>query len=429
MSDHALISPSGFFRIELCRGSLAMEDGEPNESSFYAAEGTAAHDLAQRVLYDRACDTGTKPWRDAADYIDEEITADGRTFTVTEEMAEAVQTYVDKIMSRDLSDAEVLVEQRLYHGPYLGLPREDAFGTGDCVILDFKSSTIWVDDFKYGKGVRVYAEENSQMKCYALGALQKFGLVHDFQHVVMAIHQPRIDHYDAWECTVEELERWAREEGAIIASNALKLLNDKIHGGTDYMLPENLNPGEKQCKFCNAAHKCPALAVEVAEVTGAADDDDFADETHIALKSNERLALGMDKVDLVEVWCKAQRAEIERRLLSGQDVPGYELVVGKLGNRAWTDKAAAEAKLKELKLPHEDLYVAKLAGFPALEKVVKKANPAAWEELQEFVSRAPGRPSVAKMGSGREKAESHTATEDDFEDLSHVVTHPHPFRS
>jgi hypothetical protein len=50
MSEHAKISPSGFYRLVLCPGSQRLEADLPNTSSVYALEGTAAHELAAKAL-------------------------------------------------------------------------------------------------------------------------------------------------------------------------------------------------------------------------------------------------------------------------------------------------------------------------------------------------------------------------------------------
>jgi hypothetical protein len=404
-----------------------MEDGEPNESSYHAAHGTAAHDLAARRLQDVV--TNGSLARDIESYEDDLIEVEGRSFVVDEEMMEAVTAYVDKVMSCVKPGDEVLVEQRLYHGPYIGLSKEDAFGTGDAVSLLYSIDTIAVDDFKFGKGVRVFAEQNSQMKCYALGALHKYGLVHDFKTVRMAIHQPRIDHYDVWECSVEELERWAREEGSTIAADALDLLRLKRKGIDEYLL--HLAPGEKQCHFCNAT-ACPALAEDVARITGAADDSDFADESKIELKTNAQLAIGMEHVGLVEVWCKKIRAEIERRMFRGETVPGYKLGQGKQGPRKWVDKAAAEAKLKSYRLPIPEMYSMKVISPTQAEKVLAKTSPRRWADLQDNITRSPGKPSVMPIVDARPEVPT-GAPHDDFEDetaaASFSPTGDHPFRS
>jgi hypothetical protein len=434
MSDHAIISPSGFYKIELCRGSLAMEHGLQDSSSYAADQGSAAHDLASRVLQDTV-DNGDEA-RAADTYLGDEIEIGERTFTVDEEMAQSVQEFVDLVMSLAGPGADILVEQKLIHGPLMGVTKEQGFGRGDAVILDYATDTIIVVDLKYGKGIKVFAKQNSQCKSYGLGAYRRYEHMHDWQNVKMVIHQPRIDHTDPWECSLEELLAWAQYEATPIAHEALRLLDERK--ATGEMPPSQLLvPGEKQCTFCKAAanNACPALDKEVGGITGSATDDDFADERKIKQLANGGLGYALSKVGLVEIWARGVRAEVERRLFAGEDVPGYKIVTGKEGNRKWVDPKAAEVALRNVL--GDNIHDHKLISPTTAEKKLKKSNPV-WAKLQsELVTRAPGRKSVAPVDDKR-PAQGPGAPDDDFDD--ETVDHDalaeqrlgqtqHPFRS
>ena len=87
-----------------------------------------------------------------------------------------------------------------------------------------------------------------------------------------------------------------------------------------------LVPGEKQCRFCKAKATCPALREEVTSISGPATAADFAafvPDVPDAETGDNYLSIAMSKVDMVEGWCKAVRAETERRLLAGQTVDGW----------------------------------------------------------------------------------------------------------
>jgi hypothetical protein len=127
--------------------------------------------------------------------------------------------------------------------------------------------------------------------------------------------------------------------------------------------------------------------------------------------------MAMDKVGLVEDWCKAIRAEIERRLLQGLSVTGYKLVEGKQGNRKWSDEAQAEAAMKSMRLKSDEMYERKVISPTAAEKVLKQ-TPAKWEKLQKLIVRNPGKPSVAKADDKRPALAVHTATAEEFAALA-----------
>ncbi|EXI92407.1 MAG: hypothetical protein AW12_00618 [Candidatus Accumulibacter sp. BA-94] len=50
------------------------------------------------------------------------------------------------------------------------------------------------------------------------------------------------------------------------------------------------------------------------------------------------------------------RAEAERRLIAGISVPGFKLVEGKKGPRAWDDPTQVESLLKSMRLKAAEMY-------------------------------------------------------------------------
>ena len=124
----------------------------------------------------------------------------------------------------------------------------------------------------------------------------------------------------------------------------------------------------------------------------------------------------MAAVDLVEQWCKAVRAEVESRLLQGQEVPGYKLVQGKRGARAWTSAEEAEAILKSMRLKQDEMYDLKLISPTTAEKVLKE-SPKRWNRIAPLISQSEGKPSVAPE-SDKRPALVLGAVEDDFEQVT-----------
>jgi hypothetical protein len=170
---HSKWSASGFKKIMLCPGSKVLEVGRPDNTTIYAAEGTAAHELLEMVL------TGETP---AAGYVGRIIKADGFDIEVTEEMAEYIQGVADRVKDYQGDDGVLFVEQRLYYADYIDVPREEGWGTGDVVIA--RGEELIVIDLKYGKGTWVDVKENPQLSLYGLGALDKFnGIAGDFTRV------------------------------------------------------------------------------------------------------------------------------------------------------------------------------------------------------------------------------------------------------
>jgi hypothetical protein len=424
---HSKWSASGFESIMLCPGKKVLEEGKPDNASKYAAEGTAAHQVLTWALQEE---------RPATAYIGRVIEADGFVFEVDQDMAGHVQVCVDYANDLKGDDGTIFADIRVNYSSYLGVAEQEAWGTADVIVC--RGAEVIVVDFKYGMGVEVDAERNPQMSLYGLGALQAYhGLVADFERVRMAISQPRIKGAPSeWDCSVEELETWGRST-ARSAVNSCRMAeqckNDTPGIEPAFWEQTYLRPTEKACKFCRAKATCPALRAEVASTVttmSAATPDEFAaidlclpqDQADIADGDPAAwLSACLSKVDLIEDWCKAIRAETERRLLAGDGVPGYKLVQGKRGARQWTDAKVAEETLKTMRVKLEDMYDFKLISPTTADKLAKAGTigPRQWPKLQSLITQSEGKPHVAPSTDSR-PALVVTPVVDDFTDVTPV---------
>ncbi len=378
MSTHALLSPSGAHRWMRCPGSLDLEAREPQSSSFYAREGTAAHMLAAKVL-----EAGVQ----TAQFLGADLEVEGQMFRVDHDMVQYVDMYVRKV--RECSAGGTLyVEHRVYFGQMIGQSDEEASGTADALVI--LADELQVHDLKYGRGERVDAWEiatyngaeqrvpNPQLGCYGLGALAHYMLTHHIARARLVIHQPRLNHISEEVFTVEELLAFG-----VRLADAAKLALAKSG---------QLVPGEKQCRWCRAKATCPALREQVLAQVQAEGDE-------VSMPADD-LAGAMAKVDLIEDWCRAVRAKVEENLLAGRAVPGYKLVEGKRGNRRWADAAAAEAAMKAARLKVDEMYERSLMSPTRLEKVLKERGRV-WAKLEPLITQSEGRPSVAPESDPR----------------------------
>ena len=414
---HSTWSASKFESIMLCPGKIVLEADKPNSSSKYAAEGTAAHQVLTWALQEGKA---------AAHYIDLPIEVEGFVFVVDADMARHVQVTLDYVADLAGADGTVFADIRVNYSGYLDTPEHEAWGTADVIVA--RGAELIVCDFKYGMGVEVSAEKNPQLSLYALGALQAYhGLVADFERVRMSISQPRIKAAPSeFDLSVEELEAWGRST----ARSAVRTC--KMAGAPSPLTLNDWNlvylrPGEKQCKFCKAKATCPALRDEVAltvqgAITAPMSAEEFADLSVVepsSTTSDDYLTTAMAKADLIEDWCKAVRAEVERRLLAGDGVPGYKLVQGKRGARQWTDPKVVEETLKSMRLKEAEMYDFKLISPTSADKLAKAGTigPRQWPKLQDLIVQNEGKPHVAPASDARPALDVKPVA-DDFENIS-----------
>lgn len=349
---HALLSASSAHRWMHCPMSATAEAIEEDRETDYAAEGTLAHEVAEWYASGRS----------KTDNLDKGLD-DG----VTPEMLEFGQAYRDYIKEHDHGSAEILLEQRLDFSPWV----PEGFGTGDCLILEDGHLTII--DYKYGQGVPVSAENNDQMRCYALGAINDYGALYDISKVTMCIFQPRINNVSEWEQTTEELMAWAEKE--------LKPAAEKAFSGKG-----GYSAGP-WCKFCNHAGKCRKLANTCTTTF----------ELYGKKRKIESLApFEIDEIlrtqPLIELWLKRVYETAMQKLMAGEEIPGQKLVEGR-STRKWDQPATVQNELSAVLDPSEFMTEPELMSPAQLEKSIGRKKVA--ELVGNYIVKAPGKVGIA----------------------------------
>lgn len=358
-NNHAVLSASSSERWLNCPPSVRLSEQFVDVGSGAAAEGTAAHALAEHKLLRALKRRSKKP---ISQYDSDEMDAytDGYAEFVLEKYAEAKQRS---------PDAQILIEQRVDFSRYV----PEGFGTADCVIVS--DDTLYIIDFKYGQGILVEAENNPQLRLYALGALEIFGSLYDIQHISMSIYQPRRDNVCTWEIPLAELMEWAKNE--LIPKAQLAYNGEGEFRCGDW------------CQFCKAATLCRARADENLKLV----QYDFAVPD---LLSPDEIEDVLGKIDGLVSWANAVRDYALEEALKGTVWKNFKLVEGRSIRKYSDEDAVAEAAKAA---GYTDIFKKSLIGITEMERLMGKKNFA--EILGDLVHKPSGKPTLVPMTDKR----------------------------
>jgi len=382
---HAKCSASKAERWMNCPGSIALEEKCPPEKpSGYADEGTLAHALAELRIRAGLTDEKLDPevYMNEYDRIRNDPLYSG-------EMDECTKSYYDLIYEAAMAagpDAEVLVEQRFRLDRWI----PEGFGTSDAVLIS--GDTIEVFDFKYGKGVKVDAPGNPQLRLYGLGAATLFGDLYEFETVRMTIVQPRLDHVSSETMSLADLLKWADEEVAPKAKAAMKG-TDELHAGG-------------WCRWCPAKAVCRARADEQLALAR----EDFSFEAG-PLLSDEEIGEVLVLAEELAKWVKDISDYAYEEAKAGRKFAGWKLVEGRANRKYADDQKVADALVKA-GYSEAMLYERKLYGITAMEKLVGKKKLS--QVLGDLIVKPKGKPVLVPESDSRPELDS--ASEDFKED-------------
>lgn len=380
-SKHAKLPPSSAERWINCPGSVALSAQlPPPSSSPYADEGTLAHAVAELKLRRNIGEITPKQY-------DKELAKLQESEYWCGEMDEATDFYADTVIEHLAaagSDAELMIEQHFSLDKWV----PESFGTSDAVVIG--GNTIEVIDLKYGKGVKVSAEHNAQLRLYGLGASALFGDLYDFETVRYTIIQPRLDHVSTEEVPLSELLLWAEEDVAPRAIMALE--------GTDYMACGDW------CRWCPAKAICRKRAEYNLEIA----KDDFKAPP---LLTDEEIGEVLGRADSVKKWVEDIQTYALEQALAGKHYDGWKLVEGR-SIRKYADDLKVAEKLVAAGYDEAMLYERKLYGITAMEKIVGKKKLTT--TLGDLLIKPAGKPVLVPESDKREAINTTEAAKADF---------------
>ena len=351
-NDHALLSASSSHRWLHCNPSARLEREFADRETIAAAEGTAAHALAEHKLKRRLKLRSERP---VSGYDTDEMEI------CTDDYADFVMEQVTKERRRD-PDTQVFIEQRLDFSCYV----PEGFGTGDCLIVS--RGRIHIIDLKYGQGLLVDSEENPQMMLYALAALNQYEEQYQIKKVKLTIFQPRRDNVSTWETTVAKLKKWATKDLVPKAQRAFR-------GEGEYC------PGE-WCIFCKAAVKCRARADDKLRLA----QSEFKMPP---LLTDAEIESVLAKLPDIKKWADEIQEYALAKALAGKEWTGFKLVEGR-SVRKFTDERAVVKAANEA--GYHDIYKQSLISITEMEKLMGKAEFS--KVLGALVTKPQGKPTL-----------------------------------
>ena len=355
MGKHSFLSASASHRWINCPPSARLCEEYADRPSEYAQEGTDCHELCAYKV-EKALGRRVKDPTENLTYYSQEMEdcADGYCAFVMEEVAKARERCADPL---------VLVEQRLDYSRYVGI--EGSFGTGDCVIVS--DGLLHIIDYKHGLGVLVSAEKNSQLSCYALGALDLFDGIYDIEQVSMTIYQPRRQNISTYEISKDDLYRWADEVLTPTAELAFA-------GDGNFLCGE-------WCGFCKAKNECRARAEANLKLA----QHDFKLPP---LLTDTEIEVILSKVDELVSWASDIKEYALQQALSGKEWTGFKIVEGR-SNRRYSNEAAVIDAVEKAGF---DPYEKKLLGITAMQKLLGKSR---FDELlTAYIEKPQGKPTL-----------------------------------
>lgn len=378
--SHALLSPSSAHKWMVCTPSAKFEARYPDKESVYEAEGTKAHALCACLLI---LASGAVTLYVAEKIIDYRLSKLDESFD--EEMKEAARGYAMFVLTDYFERKEKVGEARLEVEVLLDLGEfiPEGFGTSDAVIIS--GNTLHVIDFKYGKGVRVEAENNPQMLIYAVGAYSFYNAIYDVDEVLTSIYQPRINNISTASMTGAELMAFAEN---------LKGIAEKASKGKGEFVPGD------HCRFCRARQHCKALAGWAEELRSNLDANELQphDIQMILLRS-----------DAIKSWLSAVEDYALESAMAGNAIPGFKIVEGRSVRKYSDENKVAEVLESN---GFMDIWKKSLKTITEMEKMITKKTFATL--LSGLIIKPSGKPTLVPENDPRPDFNS---AETDFKDI------------
>lgn len=381
---HARLSPSKAAQWSSCTASVGfierlLKEGKlkPDKSSAAADEGTLAHEVAEALLLGTKIPSGATP-----------------------EMIRHGKAYRDFCLEL-AGDKPWKVEAQ---APLWYDLKEKHNGHVDFAAWDTEGAVI--NDYKFGKGQFVHAENNKQLAIYAAAILYSvFGddLPVTYE-ITMAIYQPRCARdgvpYTKWTTRWDKLRLFVTKEIEIPASLILS-------PNGDHLL--RFAPDDKTCLWCPARKQgqCESYARWLLNGSGIESivDGDNPPRPRANELSDDTIRVVVSRFTELQQWLNGVYELAEHRFASNSPVKGLKQVKGRRPPRVWSDpkKAADYFELLVGDLAFSPPTEPKLLTPSQLEDVLREEAPELVKEISDYAKR--GEPRVEIVPATDERPE------------------------
>lgn len=394
----AVFRPSYASTWANCAGALLPSRHAPDTAGYDAAVGTVFHWLIAEWQQHGRPDH----WINNVLVVEQADTDVTFKVTCDQEMFDYAEHCLDRYAE---IPGDRYIETFVDISSVTPIPKQG--GTADLAICS--PGELDIIDWKYGRGVQVFAEKNLQILLYAWGFFCMYDHKYEFQTIRLHIAQPRLNHFDLWTISRDELTEWA------------DWLRVRARQAWKRNAPRSVSP--KACQWCKIRTTCAALEAareELADLTFDAIEEPVTITTQKAIVASntvpvrklppavelktEQLTQIAKYAPLFEAWFKDVRTELVVRGIDGEDIgPDWKIVEGR-SRRKWKNEKRAAAELMLLGIPERDLYERKLVSPNQSEKLLRHVGVGGSlmkEYLKTLVDRPPGRPSLAPAGDNR----------------------------
>jgi hypothetical protein len=257
---------------------------------------------------------------------------------------------------------------KLYDTPQFSLQ-----GTADVVGWSITKEKLTIADLKTGRGY-VDAQDNEQLKIYALGAMKANNL--RVKEVEFQIIQPHHGDKRIHRMSADELGVWETQV-------MLPAIEDAVSQAPRFA------PSESACQWCPAKTICSAqkasfdVVAAQPDITALKKDD--VKEVMLAL-TPQQISDILDRAPMVEKFIDAVRDHAMSAMeKDGMVVPGWQLQP-KRASRKWLDESNARAELIAAGLSDVDIFESNLITPAAAEKLLPKDQRVILDDLTAKVS-------------------------------------------